>query len=58
MNTEQIKRVGITHLKSKLNTLTDLLVDFEEQRFTTIEQAKALINKDAERMRKMLKEYS
>lgn len=58
MNTGQIKRVGITHLKSKLNTLTDLLFDFEEQGFTTIEQAKALINKDAERMRKMLKEYS
>lgn len=58
MESSQIKAVGIAHLKSKLNTLADLLADIEEQSFTSVEQVKSLITTDAERMRKMLREHS
>ena len=58
MESSQIKKVGIIHLNSKLNTLTDLLVDIEQQNITSIEQMKELINGDVNRMRKMLKKHS
>ena len=54
----QFKAAGITHLKSKLTTLTGMLADIDEQCLITVDQVKRLISDDAERIRKMLEANS
>jgi len=54
----QFKAVGITHLKSKLTTLTGILADIDEQELVTVEQVKRLIDSDVERIREMLEANS